>query len=140
MKISSKAKRIGIDAAGYTCVVLALLLGWLPGPGGTPLMLTGLGLLSIHNVWAQRFLHYLKTEGLRLADVIFPDRKIIALLWDITLIGLVVGAFFIYTDYSGLIATVAGSFCLAVALYIVALNRKRWEKAIEVYKRRQQKN
>lgn len=136
MKIKKDFKRIGVDVVGWICIVLAFALGWLPGPGGTPLLLTGLGLLSIHNEWAHKALHYLKTEGMRLADIVFPDRKIIALIWDIALVGLAIAAVIIYRDYEGIIATVASSAALAVALYIFTLNRKRVEKLIRRYQNR----
>ncbi len=49
-----KFKRIGIDAAGYVLILLGIAFSPLPGPGGLPLVLAGLGLLSIHNEWARR--------------------------------------------------------------------------------------
>ena len=47
-------KRYALDAAGYLLILLALAIGWLPGPGGIPLVLIGLYLLSLNNPWAQR--------------------------------------------------------------------------------------
>lgn len=129
-------KRILIDMLGYICIVLAFALGWLPGPGGTPLLITGFGLLSINNEWAKRVLNYLKTEGLRLADIVFPDRKLIALVWDVVLIVLVAIAVVVYRDYEGFIATVVSSLALAIALYVFTLNRKRVERWINAAKRR----
>lgn len=65
-------KRIATDAAGYLLLVGAALTGWLPGPGGIPLALAGLALLSVHNKWAQELRDYFLTHGGRMVEVLFP--------------------------------------------------------------------
>jgi len=45
-------KRVLVDTAGYLLIVASALTGWLPGPGGLPLLIGGLGLISINNKWA----------------------------------------------------------------------------------------
>jgi hypothetical protein len=54
------SKIILIDTLGVICIIGAILLGWLPGPGGIPLLLAGLGLLAINHPWAQRRMDWLK--------------------------------------------------------------------------------
>jgi hypothetical protein len=49
-------KRVAIDIAGFGLMILAFLTGWLPGPGGIPLFLVGLGILSLNYEWAERLL------------------------------------------------------------------------------------
>lgn len=49
-------KRIVLDLLGILLILGGVAFGWLPGPGGIPLILAGLGLLSINNVWAKRVL------------------------------------------------------------------------------------
>jgi len=46
-QLNRHSKRIATDAAGYGLILLSLAVGWLPGPGGIPLLVAGLGLLSI---------------------------------------------------------------------------------------------
>lgn len=58
-----KLKRILTDTAGYLLIVAGIALGWLPGPGGLPLVLAGLGLLSINNDWARRLRDYIVKNG-----------------------------------------------------------------------------
>ena len=81
-----------MDIAGYTCLLLVFLLGPLPGPGGIPLLLTGLGLLSINNTWARKLLHYVREHSESLRDVLFPDKKIVQWAWDILVVLLIAGA------------------------------------------------
>ncbi len=49
-------KRIAIDIAGFTMIIASPFLGWLPGPGGVPLFLAGLGVLSLNYEWPERIL------------------------------------------------------------------------------------
>lgn len=83
-------KRIGIDAAGYLLIVLAFLTGWLPGPGGIPLALAGLALLSMNNEWARRLRTYLLHHGGKLAETIFPKHPVVQLLYDLLVVVLLV--------------------------------------------------
>lgn len=76
-------KRFGIDIAGYLLILVGLSLGWLPGPGGIPLVLAGLGLLSIHNPWAKRIMRLLARHGNNLTTYIFPENRTAQLLHDI---------------------------------------------------------
>ena len=76
-------KRFGTDIAGYTCLLLVPFVGWLPGPGGIPLIIAGLGLLSVHNPWAKRLLDYVKIHSQNFRSIVFPNNKSIQIAWDI---------------------------------------------------------
>lgn len=71
--MQKKFKRILIDGAGYGLILLGIATGWLPGPGGIPLILTGLGLLSVNNHWAKQILEYLQQNGSKFMKLAFPD-------------------------------------------------------------------
>lgn len=120
--------RLGTDAAGYGLILFGLLTGWLPGPGGIPLILGGLGLLAIHNRWAQRILHIAKTHGTQLVRYIFPENPYIKALHDMLAISLVISAVVIvntkitYTTVAFAISLTA----LGVADFLY--NRNRWNK------------
>lgn len=45
-----------IGTIGVATIVLALAIGWLPGPGGVPLALVGLAILASEFVWAHDML------------------------------------------------------------------------------------
>ncbi len=81
-------KRIATDIAGWACIIASPFLGWLPGPGGIPLFIAGLGLLSINNAWAERLLHWVRQRSENLRDILFPDITWVAWSWDILALGL----------------------------------------------------
>src|SRR5581483_5552244 len=79
-------KRILTDLAGYGLILLGVAFGWVPGPGGVPLIIAGLGLLSVNNEWAARIRTRLLAHGGKLVKVLFPPHPYIQWLYDLACI------------------------------------------------------
>ena len=92
----SLPKRIGIDILGVLLIICSGLFGWLPGPGGIPLLLAGLGLLAINHEWAKKILIDVKENGSKLASLIFKDHKALIIAYDVIAVILVVAAGIIF--------------------------------------------
>lgn len=133
----TKAKRIAIDIAGYGCLLLVPFVGWLPGPGGIPLLLAGLGLLSINNTWAKRLLHYVRQHSESLRDVMFPDRKAIQWAWDIAVIALLVAGYTLDLKTNGLFfrGVSIGMYALASTTFLFNRHRLRWLEKLKLKRR-----
>lgn len=56
-KVPDKIRRPIVLTVGMFFVVLSGALGWLPGPGGIPLFLLGIAILSSEYHWAARLKH-----------------------------------------------------------------------------------
>ncbi len=54
--------RVGVAIAGLFFVVLGFTTGWLPGPGGIPLVLLGLAIWSSEFEWAHRLMQLFKRQ------------------------------------------------------------------------------
>ena len=122
------AKRIAVDAAGYLLLIAAALTGWLPGPGGIPLALAGLGLLSINNEWARRLRTYLLDHGGKVVQVLFPKNRYVEWSYDI-LVFIVLGV----VTWLALVHAAIWQISLAVGLFFIALaiallNRDRYNR------------
>jgi hypothetical protein len=132
-----KFKRIAVDIAGYVCLILVPFVGWLPGPGGIPLLLLGLGLLSINNDWAKKMLHYVRQHSESLRDIFFPDKKLIQWAWDIFVILLVITAITIDITTSGIIfrGISIGTLALATTTFMFNRHRLRWLEKIKIKRR-----
>lgn len=126
--IKRNSKRIAIDTAGYLLIIAAALTGWLPGPGGIPLFIAGLGLLSINNEWARRLRDYLLQHGGKLVKVIFPANPIVQWLYDIVVVLLWVLVVILAEQHAALwqISLAIALFFLSVA--IALLNRDRMQR------------
>ena len=134
-KFKKVLKRFGVDAAGYGLILLGILLGWLPGPGGIPLVLAGLGLLSIHNHWARRILTYIKENGLKFIDYIFPENPWIKALHDVLAVLLITSAIILLQSHITYTTIGIGIALIALALVDFFYNRKRWKRVKHVIKK-----
>lgn len=117
--------KIAVDTLGVLLIIAAGLFGWLPGPGGIPLLLAGLGLLATNHEWARRLLVSLKENGNKIIEVVFRDHPLLVIAYDILAVTLLVVAGLLLGQASGNIL-----HGLAIALIFLGIglflgNRKR---------------
>lgn len=120
--------RLVTDILGGLCFISAGLVGWLPGPGGMPLIYAGLRIMAINNPKAKQFYDYIIRDGAKLLDIIFPDHKIIAMLWDIVAVVIVVAAFYAMFGVESHFVQIAGSAAALWAVIAFFYNRKRYHR------------
>jgi lysylphosphatidylglycerol synthetase-like protein (DUF2156 family) len=128
MNLQKKLKRISIDAAGYGLILLGVALGWLPGPGGIPLVVAGLGLLSINNTWARRLRDYLLKHGGKVVQIIFPDNKFAQTAYDVLVLIILAFVAVLAWRHSALWELSLAIALFFIAIFIAALNRDRYNR------------
>ena len=69
-----QVRRIFLIVAGFTLLLLGVIMIFTPGPG-TPVILLGLGLLAVEFVWARRLMERIKRESARLKDAFLRPEK-----------------------------------------------------------------
>ena len=74
LRTAEQVRRIFLVLAGFTLVLLGIIMIFTPGPG-TPVILMGLGLLAAEFVWARRLMDRIKREGTRLRDAVLRSDK-----------------------------------------------------------------
>ena len=123
--IKRNFKRVATDAAGYLLLLAAAATGWLPGPGGIPLALAGLALLSINNEWARRIRQMILDNGGKIAKMLFPDNTYIQWLYDVIVVLLLSVVTVLAYQHAAIwqIGLASGLFIFAVT--IALLNRDR---------------
>lgn len=57
--IPSRIRKPIVLTVGMLFILLSGALGWLPGPGGIPLFLIGIAILSTEYHWAERLKRYI---------------------------------------------------------------------------------
>jgi uncharacterized protein (TIGR02611 family) len=70
IKTMQQAKRFLKILAGFSLLVLGIVMVVMPGPGSLTILLA-LGVLAAEFVWARRLLDRLKVQGVRLRDTLF---------------------------------------------------------------------
>ena len=74
LRTVKQVRRIFLIIAGFTLLLLGIIMIFTPGPG-TPVILLGLGLLAVEFVWARRLMERLKREGTRFKDAFLGPEK-----------------------------------------------------------------
>lgn len=130
-------KVVATDIAGVGLIVLAILTGWLPGPGGIPLFIAGLGLLAINHEWARKLLSSFKRGGLKLAETFFKDHPILVLLYDFLALLAIGGGIVITLTYRGLTRGLA-IFLIFIGLSLLLGNRRRLQRINKFFRKNEQ--
>lgn len=122
----SRIKRIGVDVMGVLCIVASGLTGWLPGPGGIPLLIIGLSLLATNHEWAERLLLNLKNNGHKLSEKLFDGSRRVR--WAVDLGGIVIIALAVYilSQFTRNTARTAAVSCFLLGITLLAANRRRY--------------
>ncbi len=134
----SKKKRIKVYATntlGVLCLLLALLGFLVPVLSGTLLLLAGLSLLSINNVWAKRLKEFAEKNTSNLMDLIFLENKKCQWAWDIFVyLSLAGGAYlFIKFDFNFIVRIILTTI-LGFIVVVWFRNYHRWQRLLKYLK------
>lgn len=123
--VRRNAKRIAIDGAGYLLILAGIATGWLPGPGGIPLVVGGLGLLSINNTWAKRLRIFVIENGGKAINILFPKWAWAEWAYDIIAFLLLALTLLLEIRHANLWQMGLGITAFFIALFIALTNRDR---------------
>lgn len=122
--MKKQLKRILYDVVGVSLIILSGLLGWLPGPGGIPLLIAGLAVLSVHNQWAHNILVFVKKNADNFFAAVYPNKKNIRIAHSITAILLFSLSLYLYTSLNYPYRIMFSLPLLAISLFqIIYANR-----------------
>ena len=124
----NRIKVIFTDIAGILMIIGAILFGWIPGPGGIPLLLGGIGLLSINHAWARKLLQKTKDKGSNIYDVVFPDNSKILWVYDVLSLSIVGLAIIVITKDTKNLTQNLAIATIFVSVGLLITNRRRLEK------------
>lgn len=127
-------KIVIIDIVAVLIMLTALAIGWLPGPGGIPLFLIGLGLLAINHTWAERYMVILKEYANRLGDLIFIPK--LRIFYDLLAPALLVLGTWMLVRRSAVWMVSLGISSSFMALVVFLGNRGRWDRIRQLLKRK----
>jgi len=120
-----RVKRVATDAGGYGLILLGIASGWLPGPGGIPLVLAGLGLLSINNEWAARLRKFIFKHSGRLAQFLFPKHPVAQWAYDVLTVLLLIVVTILAWNHNAIWQISLAIFLFFLSLLIAGYNRDR---------------
>jgi len=115
-------KRILFDVVGVILILVGLSIGWLPGPGGIPLILAGLGLLSINNHWAKNAIKHVEKYAKNIKLLLFPNNKLAKYIHNFIAFILFIIALWLIVIIGTPFSIGLGISCLAIAMAEILLN------------------
>jgi uncharacterized membrane protein YfcA len=135
-KVKKYTKLVVFDTLAVICFIGVALFGWLPGPGGIPLLILGLSLLAVNHTWAQRWLETAKHKGVTFKKWLFPNKPWVRNLYDAGTIALMIlgGWAAYYFDHR--ILKSLGVAAMVFALFVFLVNRDRFDRLTVYFKRR----
>ena len=128
-------QRISIDVLGFLLILIAIPIGWLPGPGGIPLIIIGLSLLATNHEWAEKLLEQVRAHGISLSNKIFNNDPRMKWLLDVVSIGFITAAVLLITMATGSLTKTAGISLIVSGAVLFVGNRKRLESLKKRVKR-----
>lgn len=134
--MKQRTKALLVDILGFTLILAAIPLGWLPGPGGIPLIILGLSLLATNHEWAERWLDRVKQQASKAADKVANTDPTTKWAIDIFSVLLIAGAVLLVTQVTRSVATTAAISLLIVGTTMLLTNQNRYKKAWEKFKRK----
>lgn len=126
--MKKKTRALLIDILGFTCIIIAPFLGWIPGPGGIPLLIIGLSLLANNHEWAEKLLQKVKDRTSSAAAKVTEASPAVQWAIDIGSVILIAAAVIVITQATkSLLTTAAISFIIA-GVILLATNQNRYLK------------
>ncbi len=127
-------KIIIFDSLGVLFMVVAVLTGWLPGPGGVPLFLIGLSLLAINHEWAQKYIDLLIEYANKIGDLVFVKNSKIQVAYDVLAPILIFLAVSLLIRHSAIWMISLGVMLFFLGITLFLGNRHRWRKIKRYFK------
>lgn len=128
-------KRIAIDIAGFGLMIIAPFLGWLPGPGGIPLFLAGLGLVSLNHEWAENLLKNFDRLRTEFTDKYLMTSPRVSFTIDIVFVLTLLAGSYIAITQDTYIIKALGLATISVSFIILISNQKRFERIVRFFKK-----
>lgn len=127
-------KRLAIDAAGFGLIVLSPFLGTLPGPGGIPIFLAGVAILSRNYDWAENLLKDFEKKRLEFVDKYLVGNRRISLVIDgICLLMIILGIFLVIKADSFILKGISVGL-LSLSVFIIVSNQRRIDRFLRKLK------
>ncbi len=114
-----------LDTLAVIFIIGSIATGWLPGPGGIPLFLIGLGLLSLNHAWAERYMEFTRRSAGQVSDMVFTPR--LQLFYDVSAPLLILAGGWLLLRHSAPWLVSLGVSTTFLGIVILLGNRGRWD-------------
>ena len=136
--MNKKTKALLIDIAGFGLIIVAIPIGWIPGPGGIPVLILGLSLLANNHEWARRVMERVKEQSLKASKKVSESSPVAKWVIDIISIIFIAAAVILFTHFTKSLAITSGISLAISAVVLLSTNQNRhiklWDKLLRKHK------
>jgi hypothetical protein len=127
-------RKIAIDIAGFGLIILSPFAGLLPGPGGLPIFIAGLGILAINYDWAKRLVDNFEQKYNKFVEKYLINNRKNSLIVDILSVSIILIGIFTALMADTKIFTFFGIGMISFGSFILISNQNRLKNAIKKIK------
>lgn len=128
-------QRVILDIAGFSLMLISPFLGWLPGPGGIPLFVAGLGLVSLNHEWAENLLKNFEQKRREITDKYLMASPRISWIIDLTCLAVITTGLYVAATETELILRGVGLAAVSISFIVLFSNQKRFERIAKKLKK-----
>ena len=128
-------KRTVIDIAGFGLIIISPFVGWLPGPGGIPIFIAGVAILSRNYDWAENLLHDFDKKRVNFTNKYLMTNKKVSRTIDSLSIFLIILAVIIIAYGPNNIIRYLSIGVATFSIFILVSNQKRIDKFMKKLKK-----
>lgn len=136
MSMQKKTKAILIDIAGFGLLLAAIPIGWIPGPGGIPVVILGLSLLATNHDWADKMMQRVKDESVKASKRVSESSKTTKWLIDIASVAFIAVAVILFTEFTGSLAITSGISLVISGATLLITNQNRINRVWQKFKQK----
>jgi hypothetical protein len=128
---------VAIDIAGGFLIIISPLTGLLPGPGGIPIFLAGLGLLALNHEWAENIFKNFDKKRIEWTNKYLMASPRVSQTIDAVGIVLVAAGLYVAVTQDNFIIRGLGLGTFSLTLIILLSNQKRFERIRKSFKHKE---
>lgn len=136
--MQQKTKALLIDIAGVGLLLIAIPIGWIPGPGGIPLVILGLSLLATNHDWAERLMQRVKDQSTKASTLVSESTPRTKWLIDVASVIFITIAVLLFVEFTGSLAITSGISLIISGVILLFTNQNRhlrfWKKIFSKHK------
>lgn len=134
--MKSKTKAVLIDILGFTLILAAAPIGWLPGPGGIAVLVLGLSLLANNHEWAARIRNSVVDKAAEASRRVAEADPVTRWAIDISSVVFIVIAVWLMLRVTGSLAKTSAISFVIVGIIMLFTNQNRHKKLLSKIKRK----
>jgi hypothetical protein len=118
-----RIRAVAIDILGLSLILAAIPIGWIPGPGGIPLVILGLSLLATNHEWAGRLMEQVKERSANASKSVSESSPRAKWVIDILSIVFIAAAVILFTQFTQSIAITSAVSFIISGVILLATNQ-----------------